>query len=148
VEIYHNKIKDLILTPLKIIDVEGGDVLHAMKKSDSGYINFGEAYFSKIKSGVVKAWKRHNQMTLNLVACFGEVKFVVFDDRNINQLPIVQEIILSKDNYCRLTIPPKVWLGFQGIDDMNMILNIADIEHNSNEIDRKNESEIKYKWTK
>ena len=87
-------------------------------------------------------------MTLNIVACFGEVKIVVVDDRNINQLPVFQEIILSKDNYCRLTIPPKVWLGFQGIDDMNMILNIADIEHNYNEIDRKNESEIKYKWTK
>ena len=67
----------VILTPLKIIDVEGGDVLHGMKKSDTGYMGFGEAYFSMIKPGVIKAWKRHQKMTLNILVIILRLKTIL-----------------------------------------------------------------------
>ena len=63
----------VMITPLKIIQVPGGDVSHAMKISDPGFAGFGEVYFSNIESGVVKAWKRHRQMTLNLVVSVGAI---------------------------------------------------------------------------
>ena len=72
-------IKDVIINPLKIIDSEDGRVLHGMKRVDLGYKDFGEAYFSEIKSKKIKAWKRHKQMTLNLVVPIGEVRFILFD---------------------------------------------------------------------
>ena len=44
------------------------------------------------------------------------------------------EIVLSKNNYKRLTIPPGIWMGFQGLGKgLNFILNIADIAHDPNE---------------
>ena len=67
----------LLLTPLKIIPVPGGDVLHAMKYSDKGFTGFGEAYFSTIEPGIIKAWKRHRKMTLNLIVPFGAIRFTV-----------------------------------------------------------------------
>ena len=140
-------IEDILITPLKIIETPGGNVMHAMKVDDLGYMNFGEAYFSIINSFKIKAWKRHREMTLNLVVPFGKVKFVLFDDRE-GKRGIFQEFIISKDNYCRLTIPPMVWMGFQGLSlDNSMLLNIADIKHDPQEVDKKNIEEIEFNWS-
>jgi len=139
-------IKGLKITPLNIIQTAGGDVMHAMKKSDTGFIQFGEAYFSNIEYHAVKAWKRHHSMTLNLVVPVGRVKFVILDDR-MQEKPELQEVIISMDNYCRITIPPMVWLGFQGLSKGNsVLLNIADMEHDPEEVDRKTITQIDYDW--
>jgi len=141
-------INDILLTPLKIIDVPKGDVMHAIKSSDRGYKSFGEAYFSTIHSGEIKAWKRHKKMVLNLVVPLGEVKFVLFDDRpNSPSYENYSEVILSKDNYCRITIPPMLWMGFCGLGpDTSVVLNIASIEHSSDEVDKKEVDQILYNW--
>jgi dTDP-4-dehydrorhamnose 3,5-epimerase len=139
-------IEGLIVTPLNHIEVDGGDVLHAMKVDDAGACGFGEAYFSEILPGSVKAWKRHKAMTLNLVVPIGAIKFVVMDDRNEDQISF-EEIILSRDNYCRLTVPPMVWMGFQCVhSSTSILLNIASIKHDPIEANKKAISEINYKW--
>lgn len=138
-------LSDITLTPLKKVKVSGGDVLHAMKSSDFGYNGFGEAYFSVIKNGALKGWKRHNKMSLNLVVPYGKIRFVIYDDRN--SVPLFKDVILSRENYMRLTVPPGLWVGFQGVDeDESILLNIADIEHDPKEVDRKEISEIKFDW--
>jgi dTDP-4-dehydrorhamnose 3,5-epimerase len=120
-------IKDLIITPLNIIAGIDGDVMHAIKKSDVGYNGFGEVYFSNIKHKSVKAWKRHKEMTLNLIVPIGKIKFVLYDDRVASEEKF-QEVIISKSNYCRLTVPPMIWMGFQGLEEgFSMLLNIANI---------------------
>ena len=139
------------ITPLSIIDTKGGDVLHAMKMSDHGYSGFGEAYFSTIEPQAIKGWKRHKQMVLNLVVPVGTVRFILFDDRdnqdNVNQF---QEVTLSiEDGYSRLTIPPMIWVGFQGLGlQTSLVLNIANIEHLPEEVERKKLAEIKFNWSK
>ena len=141
-------IEDILITPQKIIETPEGDVMHAMKVHDLGYVNFGEAYFSIINSFGIKAWKRHKEMTLNLVVPLGKVKFVLYDDRKYKD-GIFQVHVISKDNYARLTVPPMIWMGFQGVsDDNSMILNIADIKHNPKEVDKKNINEIEFNWSK
>ncbi len=141
-------IEGVIVTDLNIISLDEGDVLHCMKKSDSGFEKYGEAYFSEVKPGAIKAWKRHNKMTLNLVVPVGEIKFVIYDDRlNSKTNGDFFEIILSRENYKRLTVQPGLWMAFQGIgNDLSMLLNIANIEHDFSEADRKNINEIKYGW--
>jgi len=141
-------IDGVILTPLKIIATPGGDVLRAMKHSDNGYSGFGEAYFSTVEPSAIKGWKRHKEMTLNLVVPVGKIRFVVYDDRESsvskNQF---QEVILSRANYCRLTVPPMVWLGFQSQSTIvSYLLNIASIEHVPDESDKKLLDEISYDW--
>lgn len=140
-------IKGVIVSPLNLIDTPGGFVMHAMKETSKGFAGFGEAYFSQVHNGSIKAWKRHKEMTLNIVVPIGEIKFVLFDDRN--GLRQFQEIIISRNNYCRLTIPPMIWLGFQGLSvDTSTLLNIANIEHNPKEVDRLEIEKIIFDWEK
>jgi len=141
-------IEGVIITPLKIIDAHGGDVLHCMKSSDEGYNGFGEAYFSMVGHGAIKGWKRHSRMTLNLVVPVGEIRFVIFDDRASSvSYSVFQEIIISKSNYCRLTVPPMVWMGFQGVcQQSSMLLNLANIPHEPEESERLNIAEFNFDW--
>ena len=139
-------IKDVLINKLNVFDTPGGNVMHAMKMTSKGYEGFGEAYFSQIEKDAVKAWKRHKEMTLNLIVPVGEIRFILFDDR-VAENNQFQEIIISKENYCRLTIPPMIWMGFQGLSDgISVLLNIANIEHNADEVDKKNIKEIKFNW--
>jgi dTDP-4-dehydrorhamnose 3,5-epimerase len=141
-------IKGVTLTKLKKIFHPQGNIFHAMKKSDDGFSGFGEAYFSTIKSGEIKPWKKHTEMTLNLVVPMGKIRFVIYDD-NIGSESIseFQEVVLSEENYCRLTVAPGLWMAFEGIgDETNLLLNIANIQHDPREAIRKNIDEIQYNW--
>jgi dTDP-4-dehydrorhamnose 3,5-epimerase len=131
------------LTRLKRVQVIGGDVLHVMKSFDNGFEGFGEAYISLINPGVIKAWKLHKQMTLNLIVPSGEVRFV-FISADFKQR---REEIIGISNYSRLTVPPGIWFGFQGLGTtVNTVLNIANITHDPNEVERIGLEEFKYKF--
>ena len=143
-----NYIAGVILTPLKKIENPLGDVYHGMKISDIGYVGFQEAYFSTINSGVIKPWKQHLKMTLNLIVPVGEIKFVLFDHRKDSSTNgQYLEVVLSLNNYFRLTVPPGVWMAFRGeADSINLLLNIANLEHDPEEIVRLDLDQIPYKW--
>jgi len=146
----HKKINGVILTPLKIISVPKGNVYHVMKEGDFGFCGFGEAYFSSIEFKGIKAWKRHISMTLNLIVIRGKIKFVLFESIQASIKPShFTEIILGPEcNYQRLTIPPNIWMGFQGLsNETSILLNIANIKHDPEEIERLDESMICYQWT-
>lgn len=132
----------VIVTPLKQIHNPKGDILHAMKQSDIGYTTFGEAYFSTVNKNVIKGWKKHTQMTMNLIVSIGEIKFVIYDEE-------AQEffsISLSPQNYSRLTVPPGLWVGFQGISEYNLLLNLASIEHDPSEAVNIQLEDLDYVW--
>ncbi|MEM9283396.1 MAG: dTDP-4-dehydrorhamnose 3,5-epimerase family protein [Verrucomicrobiota bacterium] len=124
------------IEPLRIIPGESGTVFHAMKNSDPSFESFGEAYFSSVEYGSVKGWKKHREMTLNIVVPCGAIRFVLYDDRNASPTKNQHlEITLSPENYSRLTVPPKVWMAFQGVSErsVNLLLNIASIPHDPEE---------------
>lgn len=135
-------INDILITPLSIIKVPAGDVMHAMKKKDNGFNGFGEVYFSNIIKGEIKGWKQHTKMTLNLVVPIGEIRFVLFDDVS----NVFQQVNLSRENYCRLTVPPMIWVAFEGVSSNAMLANIANIHHNPNEVNKKEIEEIQFNW--
>lgn len=135
---------DIRVTPLRRIATPGGDVMHAMKRSDPGFTDFGEAYFSWIEPGAVKAWKLHKRMTLNLVVPVGSVRFVC-------HLPATDGGFRSEEigdaNYARLTVPPGIWFGFQGrANAPSLLLNLADIPHDPDEVLRQAQTDIPYDW--
>lgn len=146
-------IEGVYVTPLKQIFHPKGDIFHAVKNTDLGFDGFGEAYFSTIKPLMVKAWKRHFKMTLNLVCIKGEIHFVLYDSREeSHSYGQFMEITLSPaKHYCRLTVPPHVWMGFKGIDESDsLLLNIANIPHDPTEQENipMEESPIVFDWTK
>ena len=142
-------IEGVLLTPIKKIDVPEGDVYHGVKASDPGYEGFGEAYFSTVRGGAVKAWKKHKRMTLNLMVPVGKIGFVIFDDRDAyGTVDRFAKFVLSLDYYNRLTIPPGLWLGFKGLGDgTNLLLNLANIEHEPDEGEKKSMEEIAFDWS-
>lgn len=138
-------ISDVILTREKVVELDNGNVKHALKNNSSGFKGFGEAYFSEIRFGAVKAWKKHTKMTMNLLVPFGKVHITVYDNRGITKN--FGEYILSASEYYRLTIPPNLWFGFKGIHrDKSIILNIANILHNDEEVEKLGVDEVDYNW--
>ena len=132
----------VILTPLKQIHNPKGNIFHAMKKSDDGYDGFGEAYFSTIHKDTIKGWKKHTKMTLSLVVPVGAIEFVVYDENTKKFFSVV----LSQENYQRLTVKAGLWMAFRGIEENSMLLNLASIEHNPEEAENIELSEIQYEW--
>ena len=137
------KISELIsgvrLTKISKFCTPEGDVLRGLRTDDQGFDEFAEAYFSFIKFGVFKGWKRHQKATLNLLVPIGVIDFCLFDDRaSSSTFGIKQRIRLSKENYCRLTVPPLIWVAFTGLSRKeNMLLNISNVLHDPAEADRK-----------
>lgn len=142
-------ISGVLLTPLKKIYNPKGDIYHGMKNTDIGFNGFSEAYFSTINYGDIKPWKKHLSMTLNFIVPVGNIKFVIYDDRkNSTTYNKFFEIIIGENNYQRITIPPDLWVAFQGVDQkINLLLNIANLQHNPEEMLRlESVDEIYYKW--
>ena len=132
----------ITLTPLKKILHPKGDIFHAMKVSDKGFSEFGEAYFSTVNKNDIKGWKKHTEMILNLVVVTGEVEFVIHNGDDFFNVK------LSKKNYQRLTVKPNLWLAFRGLDNENMLLNLASIEHDPNESESMSLDSFNYNWNK
>jgi len=129
-------IEGITLTPLKIITGANGNVLHALKAEESSFTGFGEAYFSTVNHGVVKGWKKHQRMVLNLVVPVGTIQFVVYDGRaDSPTYGQIQDVVLSPEsNYQRLTVQPGLWMAFKGVsEELNMLLNLASIQHDPTE---------------
>ncbi|MDB2676334.1 dTDP-4-dehydrorhamnose 3,5-epimerase [Amylibacter sp.] len=145
---YISNISGVLITPIDIISVPGGNVLHGIKRDDVGYSGFGEAYFSAVDAGAIKAWKRHREMTMNLIVPVGSIRFVIYDDRaSKSSDKIFQQVILSREKYFRLTVPPMVWMGFQGLGfEENMLLNVSNTHHSVDEVDRLMVNDIKFDW--
>ncbi len=135
---------DILISPLARIPTGGGDVLHAMKKSDTGFDDFGEAYFSWVGAGVTKGWKCHTRMTMNIIVPVGQVRFV-FYSKDTDEFRIED---IGDERYVRITVPPGIWFAFKGLNSsQSLVLNIASIEHDPDEVERVELSEIKFDWS-
>ena len=123
------------VTPQRIIPAGNSAVLHGMKSGDPGERGFGEVYFSEVAQGEVRGWKRHREMTLNIVVPRGMIRFVLIDDR-LDKIVTAEYQLSRETNYQRLSVPPMVWMAFQGVGKgSNLLCNIASIPHHPDEAD-------------
>lgn len=135
-----------VFSPLRLIPTPGGDVRQAMKSSDVGFAGFGEAYFSSVDTGALKGWRRHKRMTLNLVVPAGEIRFLVLEESSGRR----QAFHLTPErpeHYGRLTVPPGLWMAFGGVGEgLNLLLNLASIEHDPAEADTRPIDSLPWTW--
>ena len=135
-------VDQILITPLKRMELKGGDVLHGIKCTDPGFVNFGEAYFSMIEFGAIKPWKRHLRMTLNILVPVGMIEFVFIDNQGV-----IRQELAGVNRYVRLTVPPGIWFAFRSlVAPHSLLMNIADIPHDPAEIERKKLDEFIFKW--
>lgn len=145
-----SKIQDVIITDLKVINDKEGTVLHMLRCDDPVFSKFGEIYFSKILPGAVKAWRLHKEMTLNLAVPVGKAKLVLYDNRIGSKTKgVVEEIVLSEENYKLITVPPLIWFGFKAVGkEIAFLANCATIPHDPSEMERLDpfSNKIPYRW--
>ena len=134
-------IEGVSLHSLKQISVPKGDLWHAFKMNDEGFVGFGEAYLTQIEPHQIKGWKRHNRYVLNIVVIVGAVKFVIYDDRQESiTRGQFEEIILSPIyNYQRLT-------AGAAESENSILMDLIPELHQPEESDRKELEEIKYNF--
>lgn len=138
-------LSEIQLTAIREIPTPGGNVLHGLKSNEPSYSGFGEAYFSWIEVGQIKAWKRHNKMIMNLIVPVGNVNFVFYDSSTKEFF----NTSIGENNYSRVTVPSGIWFGFQGLESpKSLVLNISNILHDPAETDRLEISKINYDWIK
>ena len=62
---------------------------------------------------------------------------------------VLQELILTPENYFLVTIPPYIWNGFKGIaKEESIIANCLTLPHNEREMVRKDpfDKSFNYEW--
>ena len=134
--------KFFLTSKLLKVNNKDGDILRILRMDEDSFYSFGEAYFSTINMNSIKAWKKHSDMTMNLVVPTGSVGFVFSDGQTY------ESITIGPKNYLRLTVPPGVWFGFKGLSsEINLVLNIADMIHSDDEVERKEKNYLNFDWS-
>ena len=146
------KIEGVVITELKIIRDERGQVMHMMRNDSDVFKSFGEIYFSTIFEDKIKAWHLHKEATLNYACISGEVRLVLYDDREESKSKgEYEDIILSPKKYFLITIPPNIWNGFKGLaKGESIIANCLNLPHNEKEMVREDHfnKKFQYDWNK
>ncbi len=131
-------IDGVVVRPLERFADERGRVLRMLRADSDLFDRFGEVYFSTVRSGAVKAWRRHRRSSMNLAVPVGRVRVVLYDDRSgSTSRGLVQEVVLGEETYALLHVPPGVWNGFQGLGPGESFLaNCSSLVHDPAESDR------------
>lgn len=132
-------IQGVLLTPLKIISDDRGAVLHMLKHTDPVFRGFGEVYFSTIRVGQRKEWRRNRMATAQIAVPVGSVRLVLGDQRSDSPTSdALWEIDLNQQNYQLLTIPPMVWYALQNIGAVDALLaNCSTTAHDPSAVERR-----------
>ncbi len=121
-------------------DNKAGNIIKFIDIKSKFFDKFGEIYFSEVNYKMIKGWKLHKQMQMNICVPAGEVKFVLFCNEKFN------EIIMNKKSYI-LTIYPNTWFAFQGMSkNLNLVTNFSNIVHTDEESITKPLSQFNYEW--
>lgn len=144
-------IDGVLLQNLRVIPTNGGPVMHMLRADSPLFAGFGELYFSEVQPGAVKAWKQHSKQSQHFTVPVGQLKVVLFDDREGSpSRGKVLELVLGRpDNYSLLRIPPRLWYGFTALgESAALVCNCADIPHDPAEAIRKDvhAPDIPYSW--
>ena len=134
------------ITEIESIADHRGSVIKVIAEDSTNFAGFGELYFSTVKTGVIKAWRRHKQMTVNLMLVTGKVRLVVLE--SLDNEPEL-DLVLDARQRILVTIEPRKWYGFQGLSEAEaMLMNFANIKHDDLEVERLDHDAggVSYTW--
>lgn len=131
---------------LAVFADERGEVRHFLRADAPPFRGFGEVYFSTVRPGKVKAWRRHRRATANFAVPVGRVRLALWDEVGA----ILATLELGAESYRLVTVPPGLWTGFQGLSgDPALVANCVTLPHDPNESDRREADDptMPHVWT-
>ena len=143
-------IKNIKIKYLKIIPDERGSIKHMLKNTDEAFIKFGEVYFSTCYPKVIKGWHEHSKQIQNYCVVDGMIKLVMYDNRKESlTYKKLQELFIGDENYCLVTIPTGIIMGYKCIGNKKSILaNCSTLTHDPAEMISYEPlgNQVPYKW--
>lgn len=133
-------------TELRRIETSGGEVMKALTADEADFKGLGEAYFSRVDPGEIRAWKCHNEMTVNVIVPVGHMRFVIAETAGERTVEFTEFDLGPGHTHGRLTIEPGTWFGFMAGTEGGLVLNLSDIVHRPDEADAKDLDEFDYDW--
>ena len=144
-------VEGVCVFPLKQFPDERGKVMHMLRADAPHFERFGEIYFSVVRPGAIKAWKRHRIVTQNLAVPFGRIRLVIYDPREGSPTSgAVQEMDLGQEDYALVRVPPMIWYGFRGMAaGESLIANCASMPHDPAEAESipPDSGLVPYRWS-
>ena len=114
---------------LKIIKNSKGDLLKYLDRKNKYFKKFGETYFNEIKRNKIKGWNYHKKLYSFIAVPFGKVKFTFAEDIRKRK----KNIIIGKENYSLIIVPPGLWFKFESVAKFSLIVNTLNSIHQSSE---------------
>ena len=125
---------DYYFNELRSFQDDRGFVKHGMKFDDENAFGIKEVYFSNVKNGYYKGWKKHQKMILNLIVISGEIIFYI---ASYDFSEFVDFKISQKDSK-RLTIMPNQWVAFtSAIEPSSTLINISNLINKEDIVENK-----------
>ena len=121
-----NKIKTY---KLKVIKNKKGDILKYISARNNYFIKFGECYFNEVKKNQVKGWNYHKKNQCLLAVPFGKVEFTFMLDLGKK----TKKIIIGKNNYSIIVLPPKIWFKLKSLEKLSLVVNTLNFPHEESE---------------
>ena len=136
-------IDGLRILPLMQHCDDRGRVMEILRKDDPHFAGFGQAYFSSIYPGVVKAWHAHQKQTDCISVIHGMAKIAFFDDRAGSPTKgKTHSIVVGEHHRVLIQISPGIFHGFKAISPEEVLL----INLPSEPYNRKSPDEIRRPW--
>lgn len=117
-----------MLAGLKIIGLrphcdDRGRVMEILRRDDPHFVGFGQAYFSTIYPGVIKAWHAHERQTDALCVIKGMCQVAFFDDRPDSPTRgRVHGHVTGEFAPSLVVIPPGIYHGFKALGATETLL--------------------------
>jgi dTDP-4-dehydrorhamnose 3,5-epimerase len=120
-----------------------GRVFEILRRDDPHFAGFGQAYFSSIYPGVVKAWHAHQRQTDFICIIKGMCRVGLFDNREGSPTRgEIDDMVIGEHNLILLQIPPGVFHGFKTVSpDEVFLVNLP-----SEPYDRESPDELRRPW--
>ncbi len=110
-----------------------GNIYKLLNKNSAPSHLKGELYISQIKSGEIKAWRKHKLFDAIFVVVTGEVQMICMNDEK--KIILKENLSLESCNFARVSA--NTWYGFRGISERtSSIMAVMDGLHNQEEIER------------
>ncbi|MFQ5809660.1 MAG: dTDP-4-dehydrorhamnose 3,5-epimerase family protein [Armatimonadota bacterium] len=129
-----------------------GYVMEILRRDDPEFVQFGQAYISTCRPGIVKAWHAHRLQTDNFCVVKGDARIGLYDDREGSPTRgETMDVVIGEGNPMLISIPPLVWHGQACVGaEPSILLNIPTEPYNHDDPDElrrdARDPDIEFDW--